>query len=45
MEQWCQTTTMIAELSSLVFLSMQLVTDVKNLKFGWQGSNAFEGCH
>jgi hypothetical protein len=36
---------MVAEFPSSVFLSTQLVSDMKDLKFGWQGSNAFESCH
>ena len=28
-----------------MFLSTQLVSDVKDLKFGWQGSSSFESCH
>jgi hypothetical protein len=38
-------TTMAQEFPSSVFLSTQLVTDVKELRFGWQGSSAFESCH
>ena len=35
-------TTMVSEFPASVFLSTQLVTDVKKLKFGWQGSTSFE---
>lgn len=45
MEQEYRATTMVAEFPSSVFLSTQLVSDMKDLKFGWQGSNAFESCH
>jgi hypothetical protein len=45
MEQEYQATTMVAEFPSSVFLSTQLVPDMKDLKFGWQGSNTFESCH
>jgi hypothetical protein len=45
MEQDHRTTTVVAEFPSLVLLSTQPVTDMKELKFGWQGSNAFESCH
>jgi hypothetical protein len=45
MEQEHRTTTVVVEFPSSVFLLTQLVSDVKDLKFGWQGSNAFESCH
>ena len=45
MELEYRLTTMISEFPACVFLSMQLVTDVKELKFGWQGSTSFESCH
>jgi hypothetical protein len=45
MEREYRTTTMVAEFPSSVFLSTQLVTDIKDLKFGWQGSSAFDSCH
>ncbi len=45
MEQEHRATTMVAEFPSSVFLSTQLVSDMKDLEFGWQGSNAFESCH
>jgi hypothetical protein len=45
MEQESGTATMIVEFPSSVFLLMQLVSDVKDPKFGWQGSDAFQGCH
>jgi hypothetical protein len=44
-QEYRATTTMVPEFPSPVFLLMQLVSDMKDLKFGWQGSNAFESCH
>ena len=45
MELEYRSTTMALEFPVCVFLSTQLVTDVKELKFGWQGSTLFESCH
>ena len=45
MELEYRSTTMASEFPACVFLSTQLVTDVKELKFGWQGSTSFESCH
>jgi hypothetical protein len=45
MELEYKSTTMVSEFPSSVFLSTQLVSDVKDLKFGWQGSSSFESCH
>ena len=45
MELEYRSTTMVSEFPVCVFLSTQLVTNVKELKFGWQGSTSFESCH
>jgi hypothetical protein len=45
MEQEYRATTMVTEFPLSVFLLMQLVSDMKDLKFSWQGSNAFESCY
>ena len=45
MELEYRSMTMASEFPACVFLSTQLVTDVKELKFGWQGSTSFESCH
>ena len=45
MELEYRSTTMVSEFPVCVFLSTQLVTDVKELKFDWQGSTSFESCH
>ena len=45
MELEYQSTSMVWEFSSCVFLLTQLVTNVKDLKFVWQGRISFESCH
>ena len=45
MELEYRSTTMVLEFPACMFLSTQLVTDVKELKFGWQGITSFESCH
>jgi hypothetical protein len=45
MESEYRTTTMVSEFPISVFLSTQLVNGVKDLKLGWQGSNAYDSCH
>ena len=45
MELEYRSATMVSEFPVCVFLSMQLVNYVKELKFGWQGSTSFESCH
>ena len=44
MELEYRSATMVSEFPVCVFLSMQLVNYVKELKFGWQGSTSFESC-
>jgi hypothetical protein len=45
MELEYRSTTMLSEFPSSVFLSTQLVSDVEDLRFGWQGSSSLESCH
>jgi hypothetical protein len=45
MEQEYHETTLTSEIPSSVFLSTQLVSDVKEIKFGWQESHAYSSSH
>jgi hypothetical protein len=45
MEQEYQETTLTSEFPASVFLSTQLVSDVKDIKFGWQESHAYASSH
>ena len=45
MELEYRSTTMVSEFPACVFLSTQLVTGLKELKFRWQGSTSFKSCH
>lgn len=45
LEQEYRETSLRGEFPASVFLSTQLVKDVKDVNFGWQGVLAFDGCH
>jgi hypothetical protein len=45
LEQECKERKLERDFPTSVFMSTQLVGDVKALKFAWQGSSAFESCH
>jgi hypothetical protein len=45
MEQEYHETTLTSEIPSSVFLSTQLVSDVKEIKFGWHESHAYSSSH
>ena len=44
-KQDCRARAVVWEFPSSVILLNQLVTSVKDMKFGWQGSGSFESCH
>jgi hypothetical protein len=45
MEAEYRETTLSPEIPSSVFLSTQLVSDVKDVNFGWQQNQAYASCH
>ena len=45
LEQEYRETVLASEFPSSVFFSTQLVSDVKDIKFGWQDSQAYASCH
>jgi hypothetical protein len=45
LEQEYRDTVLTSEIPSSVFFSTQLVSDVKDIKFGWQDSQAYASCH
>jgi hypothetical protein len=45
MEQEYRETQLSPEIPSSVFLSTQLVSDVKDVNFGWQANQAYASCH